>query len=84
MPSDQRSAFSHGLPKYYSHVLALFEKVEAYAYVVDFARLGLRCLKGNEDKDLRKELLSRLFNASIRIESFEDAYAAMVRLDGAL
>jgi DNA repair protein RAD51/nuclear pore complex protein Nup160 len=60
-------------------VLSLFEKCEAYPFVVDFARLGLRCLKGDENKDLRTELLSRLFNASIKISRFDDAYSAMIR-----
>lgn len=71
--------FSDGLPKYYHHVLGLFEKARAYTYAADFARLGLNSLMGSEDPKLRSELLQRLFTASIQTSRFEEAYAALVR-----
>jgi DNA repair protein RAD51/nuclear pore complex protein Nup160 len=78
-PAEQRDSFSNGLARYYSHVLSHFERYEAYPYVADFAHLGLRCLKGDEEKELRTDLLSRLFNASIKTSRFDDAYTAMIR-----
>lgn len=74
-----RNAFSAGPARYYSHILGLFEKSRAYTYVADFARLGLRSLRGREDEELKTELLQRLFSASIQTSRFEEAYSAMSR-----
>jgi hypothetical protein len=75
----ERNSFSDGLARYYSHVVGLFEKAKAYSYVADFARLGLRSLVGQEDEELRTDLLQRLFSASIQTSKFQDAYTAMSR-----
>ncbi|KAJ4349291.1 hypothetical protein N0V95_004721 [Ascochyta clinopodiicola] len=74
-----RNLFSEGLPRYYSHVLGLFEKVKAYSYVAEFAQLGLRSLTGREDEEIKTELLQRLFTASIQTARFQVAYTAMTR-----
>lgn len=79
IPPEQRDSFSDGLPKYYHHVLGLFEKSKAYPFVAEFAHLGLQSLRGREDAELKTDLLSRLFNASIQTSRFEEAYSAMVR-----
>ncbi|KAF2131692.1 hypothetical protein P153DRAFT_336225 [Dothidotthia symphoricarpi CBS 119687] len=75
---DQNS-FSSGPARYYSHVLGLFEKTRAYTYAADFARLGLRSLRGREDEELKTDLLQRLFSASIQTSNFGEAYSAMTR-----
>lgn len=75
----ERNYFSEGLPKYYHHILGLFEKARAYTYAADFARLGLRTLMGKEDEELKTELLQRLFTASIQTSRFDEAYTAMTR-----
>jgi hypothetical protein len=75
----ERNSFSEGLAHYYSHVIGLFEKAKAYSYVADFARLGLRSLVGQEDEELKTDLLQRLFTASIQTSKFQDAYTAMTR-----
>lgn len=75
----ERSSFSDGLARYYSHIVGLFEKAKAYSYVADFAQLGLRSLNGREDEGLRTDLLQRLFTASIQTSMFEQAYSAMTR-----
>ncbi|KAF2745213.1 hypothetical protein M011DRAFT_469915 [Sporormia fimetaria CBS 119925] len=79
IPPEQRDSFSEGLPRYYNHVLSLFERYKSYAYVVDFAHLGLQCLQGTENEELRTDLLTRLFHASIKTSRFDDAYSAMTR-----
>jgi DNA repair protein RAD51/nuclear pore complex protein Nup160 len=76
---DERDLFSDGLPNYYLHVLSLFEKAKAHAFVADFAKLGLQSLTGDEPQFVKTELLSRLFNASIQTSRFEEAYTALVR-----
>jgi hypothetical protein len=75
----ERNSFSEGLGSYYGHVIGLFEKVKAYSHVADFARLGLRSLTGQQDQELKTDLLQRLFTASIQTSRFEDAYSAMTR-----
>lgn len=79
----ERSLFSEGLARYYSHVIGLFERARAYSYVAEFARLGLRSLIGNEEQELKTELLQRLFTASIHTSRFQEAYSAMARLHDA-
>jgi predicted negative regulator of RcsB-dependent stress response len=75
----ERNQFSEGLAHYYSHVIGLFEKAKAYSYVADFAKLGLRSLMGQEDEELKTDLLQRLFTASIQTSRFHDAYSALIR-----
>ncbi|KAF1936300.1 hypothetical protein EJ02DRAFT_359415 [Clathrospora elynae] len=75
----ERNSFSEGLAQYYSHVIGLFEKAKAYSYIADFARLGLRSLVGQEDEQLKGELLQRLFTASVQTSMFQEAYSAMTR-----
>lgn len=75
----ERNSFSEGLAHYYNHVVGLFERAKAYSYVADFAKLGLRSLVGQEDEELKTELLQRLFTASIQTSRFHDAYTAMIR-----
>ncbi|KAH5376010.1 hypothetical protein HBI48_013250 [Parastagonospora nodorum] len=75
----ERNSFSEGLASYYSHVVGLFEQVKAYSYVADFARLGLRSLTGQEEQELKTDLLQRLFTASIQTLRYDDAYLSMSR-----
>jgi hypothetical protein len=79
VPEAEYNSFSEGLASYYSHIIGLFEKVKAYSYVADFARLGLRSVLGQENQELKTELLQRLFTASIQTARFEDAYSAVAR-----
>lgn len=79
VPEADRNLFSEGLPSYYSHIIGLFEAVKAYSHVADFARLGLRALVGQENQDLKTDLLQRSFTASIQTSRYEEAYSAMSR-----
>ncbi|KAF1965518.1 hypothetical protein BU23DRAFT_519443 [Bimuria novae-zelandiae CBS 107.79] len=79
VPELEQEKFSEGLPKYYSHVLGLFEQAKAYSYMSDFARLGLNSMMGSEDQELKSDLLQRLFTSSIQSSRFEEAYTALTR-----
>ncbi|KAI9711627.1 MAG: hypothetical protein M1812_007150 [Candelaria pacifica] len=70
---------NNGLPRYYLHVLGLFEKAKAYSYVADFASLALQFTKSSDDETLETEILSRLFHSSIQISRFDQAYTAMTQ-----
>ncbi|KAI0478698.1 nucleoporin Nup120/160-domain-containing protein [Xylariaceae sp. FL0804] len=71
-----------GLPRYYAHIVALFEKQKAYSYVVDFARLALQFVNSKtEDGDmLRTEVQSRLFSAATAISRFDLAHSTLVAI----
>lgn len=70
-----------GLPEYYSHIVALFDKEKNYSFVIDFARLSLQFIKINHDNvhasNLCTEMHSRLFNASIQTARWEVAHSIL-------
>ncbi|KAI3331842.1 nucleoporin Nup120/160-domain-containing protein [Xylariaceae sp. AK1471] len=72
----------HGLPRYYAHIVALYEKHKAYSFVVDFARLALQFInKRTKDADLvRTEIQGRLFSAATAISRFELAHSTLVAM----
>ncbi|OCK76685.1 hypothetical protein K432DRAFT_305825 [Lepidopterella palustris CBS 459.81] len=76
---DERDCFSEGLSRYYQHVLSLFEKAKAQSFTAEFAKLGLQSLTGEELDEVKTDLLSRLFSASIQTSRFDDAYSALTR-----
>lgn len=74
-----------GLGKYYSHVVALFERSKAFSYVIEFSRLALQFLPGDDEALTRVDLSSRLFNAAVQTCQFQLAHATLLSLDdGAL
>lgn len=79
--------FYNGLPRYFQHIINLFELSRAFIHVADFANLALQALGSSpkknetdlEHKNLRSDLLSRLFHASLKTCRFDDAYSALAR-----
>ena len=79
--------FYNGLPKYYQHILSLFEKAGSFSHVADFASLSLQALESGSHRDendpayqdLRMDVLSRMFHASLRTCQFDKAYSALSR-----
>ncbi|KAL4914136.1 nucleoporin Nup120/160-domain-containing protein [Aspergillus aurantiobrunneus] len=78
--------FHNGLPRYFQHVLSIFEQARAFSHVSEFASLALQALAsehGNEQDlevaRLKNDLLSRLFYASLQICQFDQAYSALSR-----
>jgi nuclear pore complex protein Nup160 len=69
------------LPRYYYHIVSLFDKEKFYSYVVDFARIALQFSSPgsieNYILDLRTELHSRLFNAALQTSRYDVAYSAL-------
>ncbi|KAL5341857.1 nucleoporin Nup120/160-domain-containing protein [Aspergillus crustosus] len=82
-------SFHNGLPKYFQHVLSIFEHAHAFSHVSDFASLALQALASEPPSDqaekilevsrLRTDLLSRLFYASLQTCQFDQAYSALSR-----
>lgn len=78
--------FNNGLPKYFQHVLSIFEQARSFTHVADFANLALQALEveKRDEKDqeytaTRTDLLSRLFHASLKTCQFDQAYSALSR-----
>ncbi|KKA16873.1 hypothetical protein T310_9487 [Rasamsonia emersonii CBS 393.64] len=80
-------SFNNGLPKYFQHVISVFEQARSFSHVADFASLALQALERDNQKaehdpeyaDLRSDLLSRLFHASLKTCQFDKAYSALSR-----
>ncbi|CAL3968866.1 unnamed protein product [Diplocarpon coronariae] len=81
LDNTERSLLNHGLPEYYSHVVALYERDKNYSFVVDFARLSLQFLvvkHGDvQASQLRTEMHSRLFNAAIQTSRYNVAHSTL-------
>lgn len=77
--------FHNGLPRYFQHVLSIFEQVHSFSHVADFASLALQTLESElSERDpeytvLRTDLLARLFHASLKTCRFDEAYSALTR-----
>ncbi|KAI5799179.1 nucleoporin Nup120/160-domain-containing protein [Peziza echinospora] len=74
------TAFGNGLPQYYIHVAKLFEDTEVWGLVVEFCRAALLTLgnKATEDS-FRMGILSKMFQASIQVSMFDEAYIALIQ-----
>ena len=80
-------SFNNGLPKYFQHILTVFEQARSFSHVADFASLALQALTSKnlepmskpEYASLRTDLLSRLFHASLKTSQFDKAYSALSR-----
>ena len=75
-------SFYNGLPRYFQHVLALFEAGRAYLQSASFAQLALQAFDhkfGGEEVAMRQDLLGRLFMAEIKSSRYGAAFMAISR-----
>ena len=83
LSSVDTDSFNNGLPLYLYHITTLFDNAKAYNEAAHFGHLALESLPaGQKDPvhDFRTKLLSRLFNAELRLSRFSNAYATLVQL----
>ncbi|KAH8808363.1 nucleoporin Nup120/160-domain-containing protein [Xylogone sp. PMI_703] len=82
LDETEKLLLNSGLSKYYSHIVALYERERHYSYVIDFARLALQfVLHGQTDHsaaELRSEMHSRLFNAAVHTCRYELAHSTLL------
>lgn len=79
----EAACFNNGLPVYLYHITTLFDSAKAYNEAAQFANLTLEALQTGEKEPLpnfRSEVLSRLFNAELKLSRFDRAYNALVQL----
>ncbi|ETN36603.1 uncharacterized protein HMPREF1541_08881 [Cyphellophora europaea CBS 101466] len=75
-------SFNNGLPRYFQHVLNLFDTAKAHAHSVHFARLALKALTPDQKLPLatfRTELLSRLFTAEMKLSRYQAAFSTLAQ-----
>lgn len=81
LDETERQLLNAGLPEYYSHIVALYDREKIYSFVIDFARLSLQFMKVNREDiqaiPLRTEMHSRFFNAAIQTARFELAHSIL-------
>ncbi|KAI1265054.1 nucleoporin Nup120/160-domain-containing protein [Xylariaceae sp. FL1019] len=82
LDDEEWNLLFNGAPRYYAHILSLYEKQKAYSFVVDFAQLALQFInKKTPDADLiRTEVQSRLFSAAAALSRFELAHSTLVAM----
>lgn len=70
-----------GLPRYYSHIVALYDSYKAYSYVVEFARLAMQFTSAHADSDnVKAEMLTRQFSAALATCQFELAHTTILSI----
>ncbi|KAI0526130.1 nucleoporin Nup120/160-domain-containing protein [Xylaria bambusicola] len=82
LDDDEWNMLFAGMPRYYAHIVSLYEKYKAYSYVVDFARLALQFINTKtKDADLlRTEIQGRLFSGATAISRFELAHSTLITM----
>lgn len=74
--------FYNGIPRYFQHVLALFEAAKAFSHAADFAHLALQALQPGQREPafaFKSEILSRLFTAELKCSRFLAAFTALAQ-----
>jgi nuclear pore complex protein Nup160 len=83
LDETERNLLNAGLPEYYSHIVALYDKEKIYSFVIDFARLAMQFTKHKpsplsaQGSYLCTEMHSRLFNAAIQTSRYEVAHSIL-------
>jgi len=73
---------NNGLPKYYSHIVNLYDKQKAFSFVIEFARLALQFADSNGDdaSSVKTDMLSRSFMASTALSRFDTAHSTLLMM----
>lgn len=73
---------NNGLPKYYSHIVNLYDRQKAFSFVIEFARIALQftSLQDPQSAAIHSDILSRLFIAATAISHFDIAHSALLAM----
>lgn len=75
-----KESFNQGLPKYYAHVVSLYDKEKLFSHVTEFSSLALQFIPRESSLDninARTEMHSRLFHAAVQTSRFEIAHSTL-------
>ncbi|KAL8998024.1 MAG: hypothetical protein Q9169_002864 [Polycauliona sp. 2 TL-2023] len=70
--------FANGLPKYYTHIMHLFQDALYPSYACDFARLAIQLTPTSSEA--LTSLLESLFASSLQTSNVDGAYTSLIRL----
>lgn len=73
----EKKALNAGLPAYYAHIVSLYDQLNIFSFVIDFARLSLQFMKPGSDDKSRSDMNSRVFSAAIQTARFELAHSTL-------
>ncbi|KAL8863070.1 MAG: hypothetical protein Q9178_000443 [Gyalolechia marmorata] len=76
---EEAENFANGLPKYYTHILHLFQDASYPSFAGDFARLAIQFTPQSSVESLAF-LFKSLFLSSIQTSDIHAAYTSLVRL----
>lgn len=73
---------NNGLPKYYSHIVSLYDRQKAFSFAIEFARIALQFTNPHDPQSaaIHSDILSRLFMAATAISHFDVAYSALLAM----
>ncbi|GAP90493.1 putative DNA repair protein rad51 [Rosellinia necatrix] len=82
LDENEWKLLSRGMPRYYAHIVSLYETHRTYSYVVDFARLALQFInkKTKDGHILETEIQGRLFGGATAVSRFELAHSTLVAM----
>jgi len=75
--TDLETSIGKGLPQYYLHVACLFEEAKEPEYLVEFCQSALTALGDENDSAIRTEILLKLFQSTLSLSLFDEAYLAL-------
>jgi nuclear pore complex protein Nup160 len=77
----EKNSLNAGLPKYYAHIVSLYDRQNIFSFVIDFGRLSLQFITpGNDDNDnasLRSDMYNRLFSSAVQTARFDLAHSTL-------
>lgn len=76
---EERECLNKGYARYYQHVVNVFEKAKGFSNASDFGQLAVQALESeaDEDRNLKTDLLSRLFASAHKTSRFDLAFNAL-------
>ncbi|KAI1007780.1 Nucleoporin [Podosphaera aphanis] len=78
LSESEKCLLNAGLSKYYSHIVALYEKEKLYSFVIDFARLSLQFIDVDAgEKRVQTDMLNLLYLAAMQTARYELAYTTL-------
>lgn len=81
LDNTEWALFNSGLPRYYSHIVALYDGQKAYSYVIEFARLAMQFTSARPSPEsVKAEMLTRQFSAALATCQFELAHTTLLSI----
>lgn len=87
LSAEEAACFYSGQALYLQHIMSLFERVDAYDEVIDFAQLTLEALNSEKKEprpNFKQSILLRLFQALLKTRKDDEAYDTLIQFSDPL